>query len=49
MASRDTVCVLGLQALHVQVSRPTVPHDMVTLGSKGNTRGGIIHLRCGGA
>jgi hypothetical protein len=38
MASRDTVCVLGLHALHVRVAKPTVPLDGgVILGSKGNT------------
>jgi ribosomal protein L30/L7E len=38
MASRDTVSMLGLKALHVQVAKPTVPQYGVTLGSKGNLR-----------
>jgi hypothetical protein len=49
MASRDTVCMLGMHTLHVKVSKPTVPQYKVTLGSKGNTREGVMHYRCGGA
>jgi hypothetical protein len=45
----NTVGMLGLQALHVKVSKAAVPQYMVALGSKGNTRTRVTRFRRGGA
>jgi ABC-type xylose transport system substrate-binding protein len=37
---RDTVGVLGMQALHVKVPKPAVPQYRVALGNEGNTVAG---------
>jgi hypothetical protein len=41
--------MLGLQALHVKVSKPAVPRYMVTLGNKCNTKARVTHFFRGGA
>jgi hypothetical protein len=41
--------MLGLQALHVNVSKPAVPQYWIALGSKGNTRTRVTRFLRGGS